>query len=264
MDKKKPTGAGSSSKEKREAKFTEKQKKHFVKKTDKPARVNKNGTGRKKLPGADGPVVGVVHDGKPRQLMGEIEGMEPSPDDPEFALSQLNPAQIHFCRRYAVHGSGVRASREAGFNPHYYVGALKNEFFIQVIGHYRQKRANKFNVDADRVIAELCKIAFGNIGDFVEIERDGTPRIDCSDVGHDELAAVAEITQDTYYEGRGEEAVAVKKTKIKFHNKVAALEQLARRFNLFGSDADAGQATPEMVAAKVKQFIKEAIAADGV
>lgn len=250
--------------EEREAKFTEKQKQHFVKKTDKPKRVNKNGTGRKKLPGADEPVVGVVKDVKMRTLVGEIEAMEASPDDPEFAISQLNPAQLHFCRRYAVHGSGVRASREAGFNPHYYVGALKNDFFVQVIDHYKKKRANKFNVDADRVIAELCKVAFSNIGDFVELQRDGTPLIDCTDVGPEELAAVSEITQDTYYEGRGEEAVPVKKTKIKFHNKISALEQLSRVFRLFGNDPEKGECTPEMAAEKVKKFIREAIEADGV
>ena len=46
----------------------------------------------------------------------------------------------------------------------------------------------------------------------------------------EQLAAVAAISEDYYIEGKGKEALKVKRVKVTMHPKVAALEKLARKF----------------------------------
>lgn len=172
-------------------------------------------------------------------------------------LSGLTDKHMYFCKRYVLNGGiAAKAARESGFNEWYATTNLLNDPLIKAeIERYRAERAKKFEVNADRIIAELVRVAFGTLGDFIRLQPDGTPIIDCSEVGADEMAALSEITQDIYYERTSsdpeDEAEPVKKTKIKLHSKVQALEQLGRIFKLFGDDAT-DKDTPEQKAARVR------------
>lgn len=175
----------------------------------------------------------------------------------ETQLLKLTDKHMYFCKRYVLNGGvASKAAKESGFSEWYcQTVLLKNDLVKKQIDQYRAERAKKFEVNADRVIQELVRVAFGTLGDFIHLQPDGTPIIDCSEVGADEMAALSEITQDIYYERTSsdpeDEAEPVKKTKIKLHSKVQALEQLGRIFKLFG-DNDNDQDTPEQKAARVR------------
>jgi phage terminase small subunit len=176
-----------------------------------------------------------------------------------FERDGLTDKHMLFCKRYVLNGGNCcKAARESGFTEWYAVNQLIKVDQIQAeIKRYRAERAKKFEVTADRIIAELTRVAFGTLGDFLKLMPDGTPVIDCQDIGEEEMAALSEVTQDIYYErtGAGEEDVEpVKRTKIKLHNKVQALDQLARIFNLYkdGGNAD----SPEEKAARIRAALK--------
>lgn len=179
----------------------------------------------------------------------------------------LSDSHIHFCRRFAVHSNGSRASREAGFNEHYYNWGLKQQPILNRIEQFRKKRRQKFELSADRVIAELVRIAFGNLDDFLEVAKDGTPVIDCGDVGREEMAALQSIEQDVYYEKTVNDdgdtvGIPVKRTKIKLYDKLRALEMLGRNLNLW-SPEELDNLSSEEKAAKIVAALRAMSKADG-
>jgi len=73
-------------------------------------------------------------------------------------------------------------------------------------------------------------IGFANIADLTTLDDDGHRVINLDNATRDQLAAEQEMTVDYYTEGKGKDALRVKRAKVKLHPKVAALEKLARMF----------------------------------
>jgi phage terminase small subunit len=184
-------------------------------------------------------------------------------------LTELSDKHYYFCKRYILNNrNAAKAARDCGFNEWYcQINLLKQPLIQQEIERYSAERMKRFDVTADRIIAEMVKVAFGNVAHFIRLMPDGQPIIDCSEVGEDDLAALSEITQDVYYERTSsdpeEPAEPVKKTKIKFHSKVQALEWLGRAFKITdGGDMDGD--TPEQKAGKIRRILLAMANQDGV
>ena len=77
---------------------------------------------------------------------------------------------------------------------------------------------------------EFALIGFANMMDYTSPDEDGHRVLDLDHVTRDQMAAVQEMTVDYYTEGKGKNALRVKRVKVKLHPKVAALEKLARMF----------------------------------
>lgn len=86
---------------------------------------------------------------------------------------------------------------------------------------------------AARIQDELAKIAFFNIGNVIRVTPEGELIYDFDDVNMDTLAAMGEITVETYKEGKGWDAIDVKRVKVKPYDKKAALDSLARIHGMF-------------------------------
>jgi Tn3 transposase DDE domain len=56
------------------------------------------------------------------------------------------------------------------------------------------------------VVAELAKLGFANMLDFMRPGKDGDPHLDFSALTRDQAAALAEVTVDDFVDGRGEGA----------------------------------------------------------
>ncbi len=187
-------------------------------------------------------------------------------------LQVLTESHMYWCKRYVLTGRNAsKTARETGFSEGYSRDFLANDALIlQQVERYAKQRAKRFEVNADRITAELVKVAFGTLGDFITVTRDGTPIINCSEIGEEEMAALSEITQDTYSDmvitSSGElDSAAVKKTKIKMHSKLDALRQLTQIFRMVGLDVpdpDKDQ-SPAARAAQLRQLLRDMINADG-
>lgn len=119
------------------------------------------------------------------------------------------------------------------------------EDVLAEIERRRRMRAGKaMAVTEERVIAEMATLAFTNLGDLLEVNEDGTAYFDLTQMTDAHRAALQEFSVESYTEkqnvptGNGDEtydiiSVPVKKTRIKFASKQAALDSLARTFGLF-------------------------------
>src|SRR5262249_47012617 len=95
------------------------------------------------------------------------------------------------------------------------------------------RAAARYDVTTERVVAELARIGFANIQDYIAIDRDGSPHFDLAAISRDQAAAIQEIIIDEYKDGKGEDARDVKRVRLKLADKRAALVDLGRHLGLF-------------------------------
>ncbi|GAB6037143.1 hypothetical protein JCM15519_17020 [Fundidesulfovibrio butyratiphilus] len=135
-------------------------------------------------------------------------------------LKDLNATQAAIRAGYSVKNAG-RISTELVSKSH----------IVEAIKEQQQAMARRTLVTADRVIAELAKVAFASMRNYVTVNEDGTPVLDFNNNAAD-LGVVSEITQETYVEGKGEDARDVKRTRFKLYDKMNALSQLAKNLGI--------------------------------
>jgi phage terminase small subunit len=88
-------------------------------------------------------------------------------------------------------------------------------------------------IDSALVLRECAAVAFSDATSYFSIDDEGQPHIDLSEMTPAQKAAIASIETDTYWEGRDDEAREVKKVKLRFHDKMKALELLGKNLKLF-------------------------------
>jgi hypothetical protein len=108
----------------------------------------------------------------------------------------------------------------------------------------KAKRALRTEITADMVIQEIAKIGFASMTRFITIEADGQPRLSLLSTMPDDLDAISEVTTETVIERSGNDKTenqrlnTIRKTKIKLHDKLAALEKLARHIGIYDKTTD--------------------------
>ena len=141
-------------------------------------------------------------------------------------LVSLDPQEAAIAAGYAVttaHSKSYGWVCVSGDKPHVYEAVQKA----------MEKRSEKTMVTAEQVLEELAKIGFANTSDYIKITDGGDPYIDLSELTREQAAAISEIIVDDYVEGRGDNARDVKKIRIKFHDKRAALESMGKHLGMF-------------------------------
>lgn len=132
------------------------------------------------------------------------------------------------------------AEATAGGNPHQVFGRPD---VIAEIDRRRAAMASKTDLTEAMIIAEYRKLAFASMGDLIEVNEDGSAYLDFNLLNSDQKAAMAEYTVETYEEGSAMEQtrdgetsqvmLTVKKSRVKFHSKLAALDSLSRIMGMF-------------------------------
>ncbi|WP_411914157.1 terminase small subunit [Bosea thiooxidans] len=93
--------------------------------------------------------------------------------------------------------------------------------------------AEKAGVTIERIVAELAKVGFANMGDFLKATTSGDPFFVYAELTDEQKAALAEVTVEDFKEGRGEDARDVRRIKFKLHDKLGALEKLGKHLGMF-------------------------------
>lgn len=139
---------------------------------------------------------------------------------------ELTPKQKRFVEEYVVDLNGTQAAIRAGFNAQ---TANVRGSQLLALDHVRaaideaiRERSIRAGITADRVLEELSRIAFSDVGNYVEYGPDGVRIKDSADVDTRALSEVSEV-----------ETKAGKNTKFKLYDKVAALDKLGRHLGLF-------------------------------
>lgn len=143
-----------------------------------------------------------------------------------------------FAREYVVDLNGTRAAIAAGYSERtaneQASRLLANRKVQIIVDRLKSQRASRLEIKADRVLEELARLAFSNMGDYVGADEDGKPQgLNLAGITRDQWAAVQEIREDTTGGSGDGERKAVLRTTLKLADKGLNLERLGRHLKLF-------------------------------
>lgn len=156
----------------------------------------------------------------------------------EKYLETLNAFQSYL---YAFPGTKENSARTLG------VRLLSNVHVKSEIERRIKLRAEKANITQDKVLAELAKIAFANPKNI--FSKSGE-LIDISKLEDEVASAIASIQIDSNNIGR----LKVTTKKIRFHDKIRALQLVGRHIGMFKDEDGAGAV--EKLATALKDVAK--------
>ncbi len=159
------------------------------------------------------------------------QGSEPVPKHP------LTARERRFVEEYLVDLNGTQAAIRAGYSAKtakVQASRLLTKANVRAaITAAKQDRAERTQVTQDQVLAELKKLGFANMADYIEVQSDGTAAIDLSKLDRDQAAAITEVVVDEYTEGRGDDARQVKRIRFKLADKRGALVDMGKHLGMF-------------------------------
>lgn len=149
--------------------------------------------------------------------------------------SPLSLREVRFVEHYVTTENGTLSAKKAGYperSAHQTAYMLLRKPEISAaIRDRRTRLANRYHVTADRVVAEVARLAFARMDDFMVIGADGEPILDLSGATSDQLAALQELTVEEFTDGRSDQR-EVRRVKFKLAPKKDALELLMKRLGL--------------------------------
>lgn len=146
---------------------------------------------------------------------------------------ELTPKQLLFCKEYLIDLNGTQAAIRAGYSKKtaevQASTLLRNPKVKNYVQKLMDKRSDRIEITADRVLQEIAKIAFNNIQDYID---EGNVIKDLKSIPKDHAASVESIKIiETEWEGGSKTS-----TSFKLHSKDSALEKLARHLGIFEKD----------------------------
>lgn len=147
----------------------------------------------------------------------------------------LNLQQAKFLKEYLKHGNATKAALSAGYSEASAYSQGHDLLKHPEIKKSVEKAFTKLEISAENVLAELAKLAFSNMGDYVAPNADGTQLVpDFSALTRDQMACIQEIKVDESAGGAGDgKRERVQRTTFKLADKGLNLERLGRHLKLF-------------------------------
>jgi phage terminase small subunit len=152
--------------------------------------------------------------------------------------AELTPKQKLFVAEYLKDLNATQAAIRAGYSPKTAEQQghqlLKKPSVSQAVGAKAEKRLEKLDISAERILEELAKLAFANMADYITITKEGEAFVDLSKLTREQAAAIQEISVDESAGGAGDgRRERVQRTRFKLAPKIAALELLGKHKELF-------------------------------
>jgi phage terminase small subunit len=156
----------------------------------------------------------------------------------------LTPKQQRFVEEYLIDLNATQAAIRAGYSvksaSRIGVELLQKTQVAAYLSVAQQERSKRTGITADRVIHELALLGFSNMLDYIRTNGGGDFVVDMSRLSRDQAAAIAEVTVETYTDGKGEDAETVKRVKFKLADKRGPLTDLGKHLGIF---VDKGEMT---------------------
>jgi phage terminase small subunit len=134
----------------------------------------------------------------------------------------LDPARIGFKAYLAVYPKSSEPAAKTAFSR-----LLKNAEFADRLtfldGRATDVAVQESGITIARTVAELAKIGFANVKDYIRLTADGDPAIDFSELDETKAAAIASVTVEDFKDGRGDDARDVRKISFRLFDKKGAL-----------------------------------------
>ena len=146
---------------------------------------------------------------------------------------KLTPKQAIFAAEYLIDGNATRAAIDAGFGE---AGAhaqgarlLRNVKVAAAIAAGQARRAKKLEITAERVLGELAKLAFYDVGELFDEHGNILPLHRMDETARAAIAGMETETRDV--PGAGPSRCVLR--KVKLADKGQNLERLGRYLKLF-------------------------------
>lgn len=143
--------------------------------------------------------------------------------------SKLTPKQERFVQEYLdgceCHQAAIRAGYTKKTAQEQSSRLLSNVVVSKTIAKGKQALAEKAGVMAKKVVAEMARIGFANMQDYLDLSDPENPTIDLSKITPEQASVIAE----TRVERRGLQ----RRVTIKLHDKLNALVNLGKHLGLF-------------------------------
>lgn len=156
---------------------------------------------------------------------------------------KLTDKQRRFVDEYMIDMNATQAAIRAGYSEKTAAEMgyenLRKPQIANEIEARRAKLAEKAGVTVESITAELAKIGFSNMLDYVRTRPDGLAEVDLSTMTRDQAAALTEVKVERRKVVGGEEEVAIdEKVTIKLADKRAALVDLGKHLGMFKDKAE--------------------------
>ena len=146
-------------------------------------------------------------------------------------MPRLTPKQARFVAEYLVDLNATQAAIRAGYSDRHAseIGytLIQKSTVQSAIEAAQRERSARTGVTADRVVQEIARVAFSSLRDVMTWGPAGAQVRPDNEITPEAAAAIAEIAETNTG------------VKVKLHNKVAALEQLAKHVGLYNDRATA-------------------------
>jgi phage terminase small subunit len=109
---------------------------------------------------------------------------------------------------------------------------MKNKWVLAEIARADAPRLHRLDVTAERVLRELAAIGFADMGDYLDFDEHGGVSLNFAKMPEGATKAIMEVTQETVWSGKGENALPKTITKFKLQPKTPALDLLARHLGI--------------------------------
>jgi phage terminase small subunit len=166
----------------------------------------------------------------------------------------MTPRQRQFVQEYLIDFNASQAMQRAGFSRENTTTAgarmLRNPKIKAAIDAAMAARAERTRITADRVLKEYARIAFADIRQFMRWDGKTAQMRPETEIGDDQAAAIAEL-----YFGAGRQA-----SRLRLHDKKAALDALARHLGLFDPRRPAAAAELSTEAKEAREVLRQRVA----
>lgn len=156
----------------------------------------------------------------------------------------LSAKQKLFCNTYLIDLNATQAAIRAGYSKstakQIASENLSKPYLQDYIAELQAQLAEKAKVTPEMVIAELQKIGFSNIQDFLE---QGNSITDISELPREVAACVKSIKKSVTEWGSGKDAGTRTTTSFEIYDKLSALEKIGRHLGIFEADNKQRSAT---------------------
>lgn len=181
---------------------------------------------------------------------------------------KLTPKEDLFVGFYLISFNASDAYRKAGYKGKS-VAQLAHQLLIKphiqaAIRERFTEVKEKQGVTQERVVAELAKVGFATMRQFMRVDQEGQPQIDLTETDDDNLDALSEISTETVLERDGQDSegkakfTQVRKTKIKLHDKLNALDKLARFTGVYEKEAEHAAGALAIAITEIQQRMSKA------
>lgn len=139
---------------------------------------------------------------------------------------KLTDKQKAFCQEYIIDFNAAQSAIRAGYSKDTakQIGArlLSNVYLQGEVNKQLDERTQRVEVKQDRIVYELAKLAFADLGNYVSVDSSGVTVKDLDDL---DTSLLQEASQSVNKEGVN--------VKIKMHDKLKALELLGKHLAMY-------------------------------